>query len=1368
MYSCIKTIVFLFLCYYTVQLATAQPTYSTHSPDYLFQNERIPYDALYDNFIRDLYQDELGFLWIATLDGLFRYDGYEYKKYVADPNDPKSISGDGHTKIIGDARRGFWISSFTSGSVRGGNGIDYYDPKEAIFYNIQLDTLQNTSPFNYVSDMRWNADSTLLWLGTDGGLLTYSPTTKAIQSFPPDNSKTLAVYKVLPNEQATNSFWLGTRKGLWLFEDGKYTAVDLPPLNDNRINDLLFVTQDHLLIACSQGLFEYDIRLDSIYPYTIQLEDSPLYKNADQSSLQGYKRNIKSLCQTGDGELWAGSSLGLYRLNRATKTAKDYSNYLREDSKFVANSAYTLLPTQSGVLWIGKNNGLSKMIPAGEKVRKYELIALDDLAYQERRINVSGTLFSEKCEVKSIVANEADFVWVGTSCGLFQFDKKSKQFLQKHPLLNAFPFLKEKNVTAMLWDREGSFWIGANDYGSVPRLKITNALYRIDTNGQLTVFSSDTEQNPIPRGAIKSMIQDRNGYIWITCPQGLARYDPTLEKMEILSSNSTVNRLSSNNTRVAFEDAEGIIWIGTADGGLSKYDQDTEQFRAIQSVPYQKNRTLSNDRINDIDQLISNELWVGTQLGLNKISLPEQQVTTALVEADDRKIRTILPYDEQTLCVATDHQLLFYSTTDNSSYYLSFDDGFDGGRFIANAGYKDQEGTLYFGGTQCMYEVLPNFNFEKNDSTKLLFTAFQINSQSQNTYILNQQRSPLSFRFNDNNLMFRFAAPLHPDAEILTYRYRLHSTDHWQEIGNSHELRFSNLPPDDYQLEITTDEINSFSRLSLPFTIRAPWYWSWWSKIVYVSVILGIAYLFYRFQLRRRLAEAEATQLKQLDHFKTQFYTNITHEFRTPITVIQGLVSKLNIKKYKTDLAIIKNNSNQLLHLVNQFLSLSKLEAGVMQVNLTQQDVIAFSRYLVESMRSLAEQKEITLRFESDLEELTMDIDADKWQHILVNLLSNAIKFTPEGGEVVITIQRVEQQLLMEVSDTGIGISYKDQMKIFDRFYQVKKEQVLSVGGSGIGLAICKEMVELLDGTIEVESALNKGSVFCIALPIRQEAPLASSVLKSEEQQTHRSLDQELAAINLLAEEEATILLVEDNADVLYYIMKTLRRKYQIITAKDGQEGFSMAKEQLPDLIISDIMMPFMNGYELCYRLKKEETTQHLPVILLTAKADQSSRIEGLKYGADAYLMKPFDEIELILRIEKLLEKQRRMQAYYQSRYLTVPPTPIQFYLGEEYDFIKQCTAIIEASLQAKWNAASLAEKLNVGEHTFRRKIKQLSGFPVTIFVRRLRLKRAHELITTSDDSLKNIAYQVGFGSPNELSNYFKEVFGQSPSELRD
>jgi signal transduction histidine kinase/DNA-binding response OmpR family regulator len=616
--------------------------------------------------------------------------------------------------------------------------------------------------------------------------------------------------------------------------------------------------------------------------------------------------------------------------------------------------------------------------------------------------------------------------------------------------------------------------------------------------------------------------------------------------------------------------------------------------------------------------------------------------------------------------------------------------------------------------------------------------------------------------------MFRFAAPLHPDAEILTYRYRLHSTDHWQEIGNSHELRFSNLPPDDYQLEITTDEINSFSRLSLPFTIRAPWYWSWWSKIVYVSVILGIAYLFYRFQLRRRLAEAEATQLKQLDHFKTQFYTNITHEFRTPITVIQGLVSKLNIKKYKTDLAIIKNNSNQLLHLVNQFLSLSKLEAGVMQVNLTQQDVIAFSRYLVESMRSLAEQKEITLRFESDLEELTMDIDADKWQHILVNLLSNAIKFTPEGGEVVITIQRVEQQLLMEVSDTGIGISYKDQMKIFDRFYQVKKEQVLSVGGSGIGLAICKEMVELLDGTIEVESALNKGSVFCIALPIRQEAPLASSVLKSEEQQTHRSLDQELAAINLLAEEEATILLVEDNADVLYYIMKTLRRKYQIITAKDGQEGFSMAKEQLPDLIISDIMMPFMNGYELCYRLKKEETTQHLPVILLTAKADQSSRIEGLKYGADAYLMKPFDEIELILRIEKLLEKQRRMQAYYQSRYLTVPPTPIQFHLGEEYDFIKQCTAIIEASLQAKWNAASLAEKLNVGEHTFRRKIKQLSGFPVTIFVRRLRLKRAHELITTSDDSLKNIAYQVGFGSPNELSNYFKEVFGQSPSELRD
>ncbi|MEM1324757.1 MAG: ATP-binding protein [Bacteroidota bacterium] len=1363
--SKLKKVAFLHLLCFFVTTATAQ--FTTHSPDYLFQNEQIPSNSFYDNFIRDLHVDESGFLWIATMNGLFRYDGKEYKRYVTDLKDKKSISGDGHTCIIGDVESGFWVSSFTSGSVRGGNGIDYYDPRQDIFQNIQLDTIRNTSPFNYVSDLLWNADSTLLWIGTDGGLVTYLPETKNIEQFKLDGNRKLTINTLLTRKGKENSFWLGTKKGLWMFEDGTYRKIDLPLLNDHRINDLLWKNDDQLLIACSQGLFEYDTQSSFLFQYNIEIEDSPLYQDAPQTAIRGYAKSMRSLCQAPNGDIWIGSGLGLFLLDRHTKAVKDYSRYLRTADKFVANPVGALLYVPSGTLWVGKTNGLSKVIRASQKVRKYELIFPPALGEQIRTINASGTLRSEKCEVKCFTANEADFVWVGTSCGLFQFDKKQKQFFQNHTILDAFPFLKEKNITAAFWDRDGNFWVGANDYGRVPRLRITNTLYRIGADGELMTFSSKSTINPIPPKAVKSIIQDREGFIWITCPKGLARYDPSEQKMEILSSNTTETTLTSNNTRVAFEDQAGQIWIGTANGGINWYDKSTQKIGNIQSIGQAGESTLSNDRINDITQLNVDELWVATQLGLNRISLPEKVVSAEFLEADDRKVRVILPHDKERLCVATDHHLLIYSTTDSSSYYLSFEDGFDGGRFIANAGYRDDEGIIYLGGTQFMYEVMPDFDFGRADLRSLAFTDFQINGREQNVYAINHQQHLSKFRFNDNNLTFQFTAPLHPDLDVLTYRYRLSSTEGWEELGDNNELRFLNLSPGSYQLEIAANEMQSSAALSFPFTIRSPWYWSWWSRIVYLSSILGLIYLLYRFQLRRRLAEAETAQLKQLADFKSQFYTNITHEFRTPITVIRGLASKITAKKYSTDVAILQNNTNWLLHLVNQFLSLSKLEAGVMTVHLEQREVIAFLHYITESMRTLAEQKEIKLTFESALEELLMDIDSDKLQHILTNLLSNATKFTPTSGKVKVHVRRKEEQLEISVSDNGIGINPADQEKIFDRYFQAKKPKHLSVGGSGIGLAVCKELVELLGGKIGVYSNEVRGSTFYFSLPMTQKASLAVSHLEAKAINSSLSLQQELKAVNLLAEEEATLLLVEDNADVLYYLMQTLKGKYRILKAKNGQEGIDMAIEHLPDLIISDIMMPIVDGYDLCIHLKKHEITQHLPIILLTAKADQSSKIEGLKYGADAYLMKPFDEIELIVRIEQLLAKQQMMQRYYQAKYLDIDTTPVKLHKTEENELVQQCKTIIETDLQAKWTAAILAQQLNLGEPNFRRKIKQLSGYPLTIFVRRLRLKKAYELIERTNEPLKTIAHQVGFGSPNELSKYFREVFGKSPSELR-
>ncbi|MEM8528318.1 MAG: ATP-binding protein [Bacteroidota bacterium] len=534
-------------------------------------------------------------------------------------------------------------------------------------------------------------------------------------------------------------------------------------------------------------------------------------------------------------------------------------------------------------------------------------------------------------------------------------------------------------------------------------------------------------------------------------------------------------------------------------------------------------------------------------------------------------------------------------------------------------------------------------------------------------------------------------------------------------------------------------------------------------EIMFFSAALGY---------RTNLLNEENQLLQEKEKFtalKTQFYTNITHEFRTPITVIQGLTDKIASKKYQTDLAIIKNNSKRLLHLVNQFLSLSKLESGVMKVNLQQADVVAYLRYLKSSIASLAAQKEVALHFESEQEQIFLDFDAEKIQYIFINLLSNAIKFTEAGGAVEVKVQQAGERLQIAVADTGIGLSATDQAHIFKRFYQSKDERAKGMEGSGIGLAVCKEMAELLGGTITVQSQLNEGSTFTVTLPITRNAP--SAVLPTGEDKVFTStspLKQGLEIANLLASAPATLLLVEDHADVLYLLTQQLKGKYRLMTATNGKEGIALASEQLPDLIISDVMMPEMDGYEFCEALKKNEATQHIPVILLTAKADQASKIEGLQYGADAYLSKPFDETELFVRIEKLLEKQKLLQQYYQNKYLATAQIPDVLEIVQEDPLIQQCVELIEANLQAKWTAQLLAQKMNIGHHTLRRKITQLSSYSPTIFIRRLRLKRAYELIVSTKKAISSIAYEVGFNSPNELSKYFKEVFGFPPSDLRD
>ena len=508
-------------------------------------------------------------------------------------------------------------------------------------------------------------------------------------------------------------------------------------------------------------------------------------------------------------------------------------------------------------------------------------------------------------------------------------------------------------------------------------------------------------------------------------------------------------------------------------------------------------------------------------------------------------------------------------------------------------------------------------------------------------------------------------------------------------------------------------------------------------------------------------------QLQELDQLKTQFFTNISHEFRTPLTVISGMADQIEEKPdawLGKGVSMIKRNTHNLLELVNQILDLSKLEAGKLKMTVVQADLIAYLRFILESFHSLAERNDIKLSFNTNVEQLWMDYDAEKLLRIVSNLIDNAIKYTKEGGDVTLTVHSSdESQVKIEIKDTGIGIPEKELPHIFDRFYQVEGSF-----GTGIGLSLVKQLVHLMDGQIYAESEENEGTSFFLQLPVRREAEKKEHISTAPTMIYESESDTEIIRPNTSEDFELPhLLIVEDNEDVAQYLVAYLEGHYKISLAHNGQEGIDAAFEHIPDLIVSDVMMPIKNGYELCNTLKTDQRTSHIPIVLLTAKADIDSKIEGLQKGADAYLAKPFDKKELRTRLEKLLELRTALQKRYQVDAEEVPvEAAVEVEIEDE--FIQMIKAAVFENLDdIDFGIPELCRAIGMSRTQLHRKTKALTGRSTSSFIRSIRLGKAKELLNTSNLNISQIAYEVGFKDPKYFSRTFAEEFGISPNQMR-
>ncbi len=1329
--------------------------------------------GLQNTHIKSIIEDKSGNLWIATDGGVVKYDGKNYSTFTKN----EGLSSNNIWCQFADKNGDLWFGSF-------GGGITKYDGVNFTRFTTK-EGLSSDYIFNIMGDR--NGD---IWIGTwQGGVSKYDG-----KSFTHYTRKEGLVYNSVIQiiEDTKGNIWLATDGGGLSKYDGKsFTNFTI---KDGLSHDIVScVTEDkkgNLWIGTQGG--------------GISKYDGQSFTNFTQK--EGLPNDfVLSITEDKAGNIWFSNWGG--GVVKYDGTSFKHFEVLKG---LPAKSIQTILEDKSGNLWFGTD---------GDGISKYNSQGVRHFAKKE----------GIEYPVQGITEDKNGNLWFGTfGGGILTYDGQSfTQFAEKDAIYSLL-------VSSMLIDKSGNIWFSALP-GGIAKYDGQNFLHFYPKQGLST-------------SRINCIFEDKSGNLWIgTDFGGVSKYDG-----KTFTHFSTKQGLSHAIVFCITEDKNGNLWFGTTGGGVTKYDGKnfthfTEKqglsndilsiladrkgnlwFGTLGSgvVKYDgKNFThftekdgLSNNSVRSVLEDKSGNLWFGTVTGLSKLT---NKIQAEITEKTKRGI-----------------------AIENDAFFINYT-AEDGLKDIGKSIFEDKNGAIWVGTgdklTVFQSEELrtdtsaPNLQLtnvalfdenipwadlaHKKDTSIILRNGIKLARYKMES-ISKWHNTPqnLSLAYNNNYLSFHFTGITVQSPGMMKYQHLLEGVeDNWSALTSQNEATYGNLDPGTYTFKaksINKEGVWS-KELRYTFTIRPPWWQTWLAYFCYIVLIGGSSYAFYQYKLKQRLQQAEALRLKELDEVKTKLYTNITHEFRTPLTVILGMAQQVieNPKVYLKDgLKMIIRNGQNLLTLVNQMLDLSKLESGKLTLHYQRADIVSFLRYIVESFHSLAENKGIQLHFIPDSEPLIMDFDEVRLQQIISNILSNAIKFTPKGGHVYVSTYVKNESVVLKIKDTGIGIDEVDLPHIFDRFYQSDGTHTRQGEGTGIGLALTRELVKIMEGTIAVKSIIGKGTEFEVNFPFWQISNFEETSQKvtpytnnnKEEVPLKMEMDEEALSFlgnqpipdPISTEGRPHILIADDNEDVRDYLAACLANDYIIEIAKNGQECEDLAFNTTPDLIVLDVMMPFKDGFEVCKTLKTDERTSHIPIIMLTAKADMDSRLDGLEQGADDYLTKPFHKKELLLRIKNLLELRRQLQQYYRSTLASslsenddliveIPlPTSIiipkdmekgskntSIPLGNslENEFVIKVRKAIEANLHSSdFDVEKLCRYLAMSHSQVHRKLTALTGLSATHFIRYVRLVKAKEMINSSGFSISAIAMDCGFDDPAYFSRVFKQEFGVTPQGWRE
>lgn len=1300
--------------------------------------------------VRRIYQDSEGIMWFGTEDGLSRYDAYRITTFKSDLHTPTLLTNN-EIKCFAETTNGYLL-------VGTQKGLNLLDKKTYQIKPFWGEELQNQE----IRFMITTKDGSV-WIGTSAHLYCYTPDLSSYKSYDefvppmgvnhlyedPDGNvwvslwqnglcrydKEQDVFITYPPVGKTNNpfrIYQDSRRQYWVctWGDGIYR------FNPNGNEDNMYIRQ-HIqengkaitedtffsVVQDNRNQFLWFMSISGLH--ALKYDEDNTLKDVDISYLfDDYNNIFSEIVKDKTGNLWIATfGEGVLVINFDKPLIENYPLSTIKEQTGTATNVTVIYEDNDGDLWMNQNRqGLALFNPKRNRVSFfYENESLKHITYLSRVTCIS--------DFRSI-PNE---VWVGAenSSVIYCLKKKEGNFIIARQI--DLSQIKENCGYTYIFfeDKRNNIWIATN------------------TSLFVKPYNTDViKEIPFVHNSITGITEDTRGSLWISCKDsGIYQVptsnvsDPTGLIIENYNKNNT--KLSSNNIEAITGDINGKVWIGTKEGNVIAYDIIKREFRDL-----------------------SKELRMNGESILNIVS-------------DD--------YGH--IWIVTNTKVTEYNPDNGALKYYSESDGILPNSFISRAYYKNKNGKIFFGGNKGISAFTPSSRLSRAArNPKALITDIKINNQSvfsqNNNEYFDIQLQSLTLKPGDKNIEIDFSSLNYASSSKIHYAYKM-DNERWIYPEDSRQFAiYSTLKKGHHTFYLkATDEHNLWSDQIAQLTIykQPAFYESNLAYAVYIITFLLLAYISYRtirnrIRLRNELkiAQINKDKAEELAQTKLKYFTNISHDFLTPLTIISCLIDDAettqsgNIKHFDA----MRANINRLRRLLQQVLDFRKVESGNMRLKLSHGDVVMFIKdTCYTNFLPLMGKKNIAFSFSAEPNQISAYFDADKLDKIIFNLLSNAFKYTPENGEVKVCLEQGQRQghphLLIRITDTGLGIPPKDIRHVFTRFYNNRTGNASE--SNGIGLSLTKDLVELHHGNIEVESRVNVGTTFVISLPIDRDSYSDVELGKSEdiimyEKDMNRAPDKNLQ--DPQHKDITTILLVEDNEELLGLIGNILSQYYQVVTAKNGVEALSAVSENNVDIIISDVMMPEMDGLELCRKLKGDLETSHIPIILLTAKSSTDDRIDCYNAGADGYISKPFDLKVLEARINNFIANKKNKQEEFKSD-VEINISKLE-YVSIDEEFLKKAVAIIEEYLsEFDFDVNTFAECLHMSKSSLYRKIKTMTGLSPVEFIRNIKLKHACRKLKDTSISIAEVAYSSGFSDPKYFTTCFKTEFGMTPREYQ-